>query len=515
MSVTETPVLLAELMAALSLATDLGMGQPVEFAWQSCAVALRLAEKLKFSDAELRQVYYQALLRYIGCNADTRLLAAVFGDELALRSEIIHADVLGSEFRAISLRFARQANAGAHPLQLLAAVVGGLAQISRASGEFFSGHCEVAGRLAERLGLGPELAAALRQVYARWDGKGIPPLKGEAIAPSLLVVSLAQDAVYVNRLNGPDSAAAMVRQRRGSLYAPEHADIFCASAAELLAGDAPDWATLVGLEPGRRRMLSAAEFDTACAAIADFADIKSPFLLGHSPGVARLAEGAARQVGLPEADVVALRQAGLLHDIGRVGVSAGIWGKPGPLTEREWEKVRLHAYYAERVLARPAGLARLGAVAALHHERLDASGYHRQAPASALPPAARLLAAADVYQALTEQRPHRPAQPPGAAAGVLKGEARAGRLDPEAVAAVLAVAGQGAPPRRKELVAGLSEREVEVLRLVARGHSIKEIAAQLSLAPKTVDNHIQHIYIKAGVTTRAGATLFAMEQGLL
>jgi HD-GYP domain-containing protein (c-di-GMP phosphodiesterase class II) len=212
---------------------------------------------------------------------------------------------------------------------------------------------------------------------------------------------------------------------------------------------------------------------------------------------------------------VTARRAGLLHDVGRVGVSAGIWGKPGALSDREWEKVRLHPYHTERILARPAALAQLGAIASLHHERLDGSGYHRGATATMLAPLARILAAADVYHALTETRPHRAALSAAVAADHLRREARAGRLDPDAVNGVLAVAGHRVLSKRKELVGGLSEREVEVLRLVARGNSIKQIAAQLSVAPKTVDNHIQHIYAKTGVTTRAGATLFAMENNLL
>jgi hypothetical protein len=299
---TEPAVRLAELMAALSLATDLGMGQPVEFAWQSCVVAMRLGQALKFSDAELRGVYCQSLLRTIGCNAETRLLAAVFGDELALRADIIHADSSGPEFRALSLRFIREAHAGANPLQMLTAVVGGLAQMTAASHEFFEGHCEVAGRLAERLGFEPELVAALRQVYARWDGRGTPALKGEAVAPGMLAVSLAQDAVYLHRLGGRDATLATVKKRSGTLYAPAHVEVFGRLAGELLADDEPDWQSIVALEPGRRRGLTPAEFDAACAVIADYADIKSPYLVGHSPGVARLAEDAARNAGLPEAD---------------------------------------------------------------------------------------------------------------------------------------------------------------------------------------------------------------------
>ncbi len=204
--------------------------------------------------------------------------------------------------------------------------------------------------------------------------------------------------------------------------------------------------------------------------------------------------------------MVAIRRAGLLHDIGRVGVSSGIWEKPGPLSEREWERVRMHPYYTERVLARPPALARLGALASLHHERLDGSGYHRGVPASMLSPAARILAAADVYHAMIEPRPYRPARTPEAAAEELRREVRAGQLDSEAASGVLAAAGHRVRSTRRALVAGLSEREVEVLRLIARGHSKKQIGGLLTISQKTVDHHIQHIYNKINVSTRAAAT---------
>jgi HD-GYP domain-containing protein (c-di-GMP phosphodiesterase class II) len=512
-----TDVRLAELLAALSIATDLGMGQPLEFALHSCVLALRLAEQLGFSAAELRATYYQALLRYIGCNAETRMLAAVFGDELALRTDLIHQDSSDPKFLGILVRFIREANTGASPLRMAQAIVGGIVHTGRQLNEFFAGHCEVAGRLAERLGLDAVTIRAIRQVYARWDGKGVPPLKGEAIAPGMLVVSLAQDAAYVYRLDGIDAAVALVLKRKGTLYAPRHVEVFVRHARTLFAGlDAePSWAAVLALDPGRSRLLSDAELDAACAAIADFADIKAPFMLGHSPGVARLAEGAALHCGLPEADVIMLRRAALLHDVGRVGVSAGIWCKPGALSERDWEQVRLHAYHTERILARPASLAQLGAIASLHHERLDGSGYHRGAAALTLTPAARILAAADVYHALTEERPHRPAHTAEQAAALLQREVQRGRLDGEAVQGVLVAVGQRVAGKRKDLVAGLSERELEVLRLIARGLSIKQIAHQLTIAPKTADNHIQHIYTKIGVTTRAGAALFATEHQLL
>jgi len=198
-----------------------------------------------------------------------------------------------------------------------------------------------------------------------------------------------------------------------------------------------------------------------------------------------------------------------------VGISAGIWGKPGPLSTREWERVRMHPYYTERVLARPGVLARLGALASLHHERLDGSGYYRGFSANMLSPAARILAVADVYHAMTELRPHRPALTSEQAADQLRLEARAGRLDGEAVSHVLAAAGHKVRTTRHELVAGLSQREIEVLRLLARGHSKKQIAELLFISEKTVSHHTQHIYTKIGVSTRAGAAIFAMEHDLL
>jgi HD-GYP domain-containing protein (c-di-GMP phosphodiesterase class II) len=272
---------------------------------------------------------------------------------------------------------------------------------------------------------------------------------------------------------------------------------------------------VLACEPGEHLVLTETQFNTACLALADFADIKSPYMLGHSAGVAELASAAARMSGLREAEALGLWRAGLVHDLGRVGISAGIWVKPGPLTEREWERVRLHPYYTERILARPLAFAKLGALAALHQERLDGSGYHRRLPASLLSPAARLLAAADVYQALLEPRPHRAAHTPDAAAAQLEHTAQAGGLDLDAVRCVLAVAGQHMKKVRLVHPAQLTERELDVLRLIARGHSIKQMAQHLTISPKTVDTHIQHIYEKIGVSTRAGATLFAVEHNLL
>lgn len=515
----DSGVRLAELMAALSIATDLGMGQPLETALCSCVVAMRLGEALGLDDETLRDVYYQALLRYIGCNADAYALAALMGDELALRHDFAAVDAgRTTDVLSVAMRYLREASAGEPGYRVATQVARGLLTLPATMTESFAGHCEVGQRLAGRLGLADSLVVCLGQLYERWDGKGRPRgLKGDEVAPAVQVVSLAQDAVVWARIGGPDAAVATVRKRGGGAYHPGMAEHFCARGAAILAGmdEEPTWEMVLALEPGRRACLTDEQFDRACEALADFADMKSPYTLGHSPGVAALAAGAGSRSGLVEADVALLRRAGLLHDIGRVGVSAGIWGKVGPLSEREWERVRLHVYYTDRVLARPEPLARLGALASQHHERLDGSGYHRALSGQALSLSARILAAADAYHAMTEPRPHRPAFTPEQAADELRREARAGRLDGDAVHAVLAEAGHQVPRVRRERPAGLSEREVEVLRLLAHGHSNRDVAERLCVSYDTVKHHIRHIYDKAGVSTRAGATLFAMEHSLI
>jgi HD-GYP domain-containing protein (c-di-GMP phosphodiesterase class II) len=377
-------------------------------------------------------------------------------------------------------------------------------------------HCEVARRLATELGFGAAVVAALGQTYAHWNGGGQPRgLAGEEIAPAARIVAIAGDAEIFHRLGGLDAMAGVIRRRAGRWYDPSLARRFLAAARALTAGldGVTSWDSVLAAEPAPGRRLSGDEVDAALTALADFVDLKSPYFSRHSRGVAERAEAAARQLGLPEADVRLVRRAGLIHDLGRAGVPNSIWEKAGPLTEWEWERVRLHTYYVERMLARVPGLEPAVRIAGLHHERLDGSGYHRAATAGDLSPAARVLQAADVCQALGEARPHRPARTARGAADELRREVRAGRLDGAAVEAVLSAGTRR--PRRRQWPAGLTTREVEVLRLLARGDTNKDIARSLSVSHRTVGHHIQHIYRKLGVSTRAGATLFGMQHDLL
>lgn len=510
------PLRVAELIAALSLATDLGTGQPMEHALRVCLLAVELGGELGLDEQERCDVYYVALLRAVGCVADAHQVAARFGDELVANAHISLMDTAQpGDVLDLLLRHVGEEQPALRRARM---IVAALAAGPDERNAILAAHCEVAERLALRLGMRDAVAHAITQVYERWDGKGSPGhMRGGAITRAARIVTIARDAELFHRLDGVEGATHVIRQRAGTLYDPAIAECFCRKAPMLLRVlDTDDaWGAALDTEPGPRPTLTQAARETATRAIADFVDLKSPFTGGHSSGVALLAAAAGERLGLSEQEVSVLRQAGYVHDMGRVGISTGIWDKPGPLSAGEWERVRLHPYYTERVLARPRAIAPIAAVAALHHERLDGSGYYRGIPAALLSQPARVLAAADVYHALTERRPHRPAYIPEAAADHLQAEARAGRLDADAVNAVLAAAGHRVATIRREWPAGLSEREVEVLRLVARGLANREMAKRLTIAEKTVGHHIQHIYNKIGVSTRAAATLFAMQHELL
>ncbi|MDP9073539.1 MAG: LuxR C-terminal-related transcriptional regulator [Actinomycetota bacterium] len=308
---------------------------------------------------------------------------------------------------------------------------------------------------------------------------------------------------------------AMLARRRGRAYDPAVVDVFVAESRswieDLQAADA--WDVVLDAERDAPMLVGDDRVDDVLLAFADFADLKSPWFRGHSRGVSELAAAAATVCRLEIGDVVRVRRAGLLHDLGVVGVPAGVWDRPGPLSSEGWERVRLHPYLSERILRRCTGLAGLASDAGAHHERADGSGYHRGS--RGVPLTAHLLAAADVYQALGEDRPHRSKLEPNQAAKVLAEQADAGLLARSAADAVLAAAGHMPAIPNVERPAGLTEREVDVLRLLARGKTNKETARQLGVSPKTVGAHVEHIYTKAHVTTRAGATLFAMEHDLL
>jgi HD-GYP domain-containing protein (c-di-GMP phosphodiesterase class II) len=276
----------------------------------------------------------------------------------------------------------------------------------------------------------------------------------------------------------------------------------------------PSWEAVITAEPALGREIGGEELDLALEAIGEFAELKSPSIMGHVHAVRELVTEAATSFGLPNADLTELRRVACVYDLGRLGVPNTVWDKPGPLTRSELERVRTHPYLSERMLAFTPALEGLGRIAIQHHERLDGCGYPRGLSGDQIGTTARLLAAADVYQALCEPRAHRPARAAKDAAGELRREVTAGRLDGDAVDSVLRAAGHRVGLRR-EWPAGLTTREIEVLRLLARGLSNKQIAAELVISPKTAGSHVEHIYRKIDANNRAQASLFALRYGLM
>ncbi len=514
MNPSDCPLRLVEAAGVMSLATDLAMGQPLEHGLRTAIMALRLAESMGLDEDEQVTVFYTGVLHFAGCTAESEIDAQFFGDEMSARPQMLAA-MMGSRRELIAMAM-RVAHAESAPItratQMARSAFGGVAEFRK----WAASHCDVARVLGARMGFSQEIQTALRHLYERWDGKGMPgDLRGSQIPLAVRLMQVAQDADMVWRHGGQRLASRVLSDRAGSGLDPEAVAVALALGDELYAGlDAPSiWDLVLRAEPGPRPVVTQARLDACLSAVADFADLKSMWTIGHSRGVARLATRAGAVAGLPGTDIMLLHQAALVHDIGRVAVPVHVWASPDPLTRHQREQVRLHAYHSERVLDVSDGLRSLARLAGAHGERYDGSGYHRGNKSGDLPLAAWLLVAADCYQAMREPRAYRPPLPATAAADELRKDAADGRLAPDAVNAVLVAAGQPREPVPRP--AGLSERECDVLRLVASGLATKQAARQLGISPKTCDHHIQSVYSKAGVSTRAGATLFALEHGLV
>ena len=509
-------VRLAELIAAISLATDLGTGQPMGHALRSCYLAMGLGRELGLPVHDLYDTYYVSLLRFLGCTSESSADAMInAGDDIALIKGL-SPRFMGRSSEAMGWMLRHLAE-DEPPLTRARALARVLADPKGAE-RSIRAHCEVGQMLARRIGLGDSVLHALGYAFERWDGKGLPNrIGGEEVPVSCRIAIVARDFDLLTRVWGSEKATEILTERKGKAYEPRVLDAALGHGNRITAQieDGSLWDEVLDAEPGPLMVVDEGRIDGALEAFANFTDLKSPFLHAHSVGVAQLAETAATIGGASKVDPKLVRRAGLVHDLGRVAVPSGIWNKEGPLSVDEWERVRLHPYYTERVLVRCGPLRELGGVASSHHERMDGSGYHRGATAQSLSDGARLLATADAFRAMIEPRPHRGALSPGRAAEELNRACTEGRLDVPCARAVLEAAGGGRKPGRSAWPAGLTDREVEVLRLLATGLSNKQIAGELTLSPKTIGRHIENIYAKLGVSTRAGATLCAMEKGLV
>ncbi len=502
----------ADLLLSLSRFADLGFGLEMGTSLRSCVIATRFARSLNLPTPDVRTAYYTALLHHVGCVGHASETAQLFGDELAANAAAGRTDAgsTGDFFGTFLPTLTEGKSTRERARLTMSAVTKG----GRWGTELTTTTCEVGRDSARRLRLDDGVQAGLFHVYDLWA----PPRRsqetsGDEIPVGARIARLTGLAAMFASIAGPDAATQALRRRAGGMLDPELVDRFTERATDWFGQlAAADGATALDEEPTPHETVT--DLRLVAEVFGDLADLKSPYLVGHSRDVAALASGAAMQLGLAEAERSDLVAAGHLHDVGRVAVSNAVWDTPGPLGADDWEHVRLHPYHSERILSASGELSRLAPLVGRHHERLDGSGYHRGAAARDLSTSARVLAVADAYQTWIEPRPHRAALTSEQARRRLLDDVGRGVLDADAVDAVLATAGLSVPQTHRQNPSGLSDREVEVLRLVARGCSNAEIAAHLVISRRTAEHHVQHVYSKIGTSSRAAATLFALDHDL-
>jgi len=503
---------IADAIGALSLATDLGSGQPVETALCATVLAVRIGRRLGLGDAELADIYYTSITRFIGCSSVCVEAAGVgLGDDQGLTYSLGMCDWVDADQVSASAAKYMAPNA---PEPDRAAALRTIREMHASIPMLASLHCAQAKVLAGRLPIPARVRDLLGYMYDRWDG-GVPGASGVDIPLPARIIPLAVAAELYRRVGGIDAAVDSVRSRSRGQLDPELCKLFERDAAELLAGfDAGSmWEAYLDAEPGTPRRLADGDLATVAEAFGDYADQKSQWLHGHSRKVASLAFLGADALGLPAGEREELRIAALVHDVGRAAVSNSVWEKAGRLSPVEQRQAQSHSYQTEQVVSFSPVFARITRIACAAHERCDASGYHRGGQLADT--RTGLLAAADVYDALTNDRPWRGAFAAPAAADAMLAEAAAGKLPRAAVSAVLEAAGHRKRAAERAYPAGLTKREAEVLALLARSATTKEIAARLDISPKTADHHVQSVYEKTGARGRAAAAIFALEHRIL
>jgi HD-GYP domain-containing protein (c-di-GMP phosphodiesterase class II) len=511
---------MAEVLGAFSLATDLGMAQPMGHVLRTCYIAMRIGRELKLAEADQAILFYATLLMHSGCPASSSLMAAVVRTDEMDATRAVNRRAYShplEEIEALVQHVAPDA-----PLLLrLQYIVQALAHAPRSKRENRIGTCEVGALMARRLGMPAAVEQTLLNLFEHWDGTGYHHLRGEQIPLCARIVDPASMLEILHEIGGRAAMEQTARAQRGKVLAPDVADAFLA-----LSREARFWQELSGEDLHRRLLDMESEnpcqyigperLDDVVLAFAHFADAKSVATLGHAEGTAYVAEAMAQQMSLPADEIVTIRRAALLHDLGLVAIGVNLIEKRGPLTPAEQERIRLHPYYTERILSSVPGFQAVAAIAGGHHEWLNGQGYYRGLSGQAVPLGARILAVADAFHELTEDYPGHPARERDEAFRALAPKVGS-QLAPECYEALSQVLSLSLPKsaRRRALPAGLTDREVEVLRLVAKGRTNKQVAEHLVLSEKTVGHHVEHIYNKIGVSTRAAAVFYALEHDLI
>jgi HD-GYP domain-containing protein (c-di-GMP phosphodiesterase class II) len=503
---------LSEILGALSLCTDMAAGQAPEGAVAATVLAVRLGTAMGLSHEDLTDTYYACVTRLIGCTSTAMETASVtLGDDLSVNYAINMSDPADPDSvrRAMRDHFALGA-----PEEDREAVTEGILEILPDLPYMAIPHCEQAMSLTARMPIPERVPELLAHLESRWDGKNPTKLGGEDVPLPSRIVEFAVIAELYRVAGGAAAVAELAQARSGGQFDPAVCRVVQDEGGALFEGfdSASVWDLYLETEPGIVRRVTRDDVRDIALAFADFVDNKSGWWLGHSRRVSRLATDASVAMGMAKEDSGVVEVAGLLHDIGRSAIPNGIWDKATDLTPTELRQVRLHPRHTEDVLARSPVFEGLLDAACSAHERCDGSGYHRRIRLADT--RAALVATANVYDSLTRAQPWRPAMDTDAAADRLLEEASSGRLPPDTVRAVLEVAGHGRRRASQAYPNGLTKREVEVLGLVARGGTTAQVASELHVSSKTADKHVQSIYRKAGVRSRAAAALYAVEHGL-
>ena len=408
-------VRLGEVLGALSHALDLTEGQPPGHSMRCAWIATAIGREMGLSDEALGTVYLATLLKDLGCSSNAaRICELYLTDDLALKRDFKTIDgSLPAALKFVLTHTGTQSR--------LTERVGAIVNILRNGGEIvdemIETRCDRGATIARKMGLNEDVAASIHALDEHWDGSGRPiGISGDAIPLAARVALLSQVADIFWSARGPDAARREVAKRSGGWLDPTLCVVFADLAADpaFLAtlGESDVEARVLALAPAR--ISSEADEDTldrVAGAFADVIDAKSPFTAGHSRRVTLYADMIAQEMGMAEVERRTLRRAGLLHDVGKLGVSNDILDKPGKPDEAQWAAIRLHPVHGERILSRVAALRPLAPLAAAHHERLDGKGYPYALKADDLAPEVRMLTVADVFDALHADRPYRAAMP--------------------------------------------------------------------------------------------------------
>lgn len=435
-------VRLSEVLSALSYALDLTEGQPEGHSVRSAMIGMSLAQHLDLSAEQRSALFYALLLKDLGCSSNAAKVTYLFGtDDHQAKYRL--KTVNWSSLVASAGYVFRNAE-GRNWLDRIRRVISLAIQGESAARDLMRTRCERGADIARELGFPEETCRAILDLDEHWDGRGHPlGLKGEQISLLGRVLGFAQTVEVFFTAQGRDAAIGIVRKRRGSWFDPALCDLF----SKKLASDAGFWERLAStdligdigeFEPADRvRRVDQERLDQIARAFARVIDAKSPYTFKHSERVAEIVTRMAEEMRMPAEERRELTRAALLHDIGKLGVSNMILDKNGKLNEQEWEQMRAHTVYTFGILQRVKGFSHLADLASAHHERLDGTGYHRSLPGTTLSLAARMLAVADQYEALTAKRPYRAAMAPEKAIGLLAEEVGTG-IDPVAFEALRA-----------------------------------------------------------------------------